>query len=73
MLNTEKMMLKKYYGFDEAFNILSKIDNKRNKLNEFKQMPDKNIDNKNATLKYLKIIKNKLIDTFSTANTAENR
>ena len=40
------MMPKKYYGFDEAFNILSNIDSKRNKLNEFKQKCDKNIDKK---------------------------
>ena len=40
------MMPKKYCGFDEAFNIFSKIDNKRNKLNEFKLNCDKNIDKK---------------------------
>ena len=34
VLNTEKKMLKKDYGFDEAFNFFDKIDNKRNKPNE---------------------------------------
>ena len=34
LLNTEKEMLKKDYGFDGAFNFFDKIDNKRNKPNE---------------------------------------
>ena len=34
LLNAEKTILKKDYGFHEAFNIFDEVDNKRSKLNE---------------------------------------
>ena len=37
-------MLKKDYGFDEVFNIFNEIDNKRNKLNEYKPIASNKID-----------------------------
>ena len=39
-------MLKKQYGFDEAFNIFNKVDNKRNKLNEYHPWAPNKIDTK---------------------------
>ena len=66
------MILKKYYEIDEVFSICSKIDNRCNKLYEFKPKRDKN-SNKKAWLRYFKIIKNEPIDSFSTCNFSEIR
>ena len=56
LLNTEKPMLKKVYGFDEAFNNFHDIENKHNKPRT------SNKTSKNVVLQPFKIIENKLID-----------
>ena len=59
-------MFKKGYGFVKVFDIFDVIDNKSNKLNEYKcRMPTKN-DAKNVVLEYFKIIEDRLIDMPST-------
>ena len=50
LLNTEKTVPKKDYGFDEGFNIFDEIDNKRNKLYEYKTRTSNKIDTRNAML-----------------------
>ena len=66
LLNAEKTVLIKEYGFDEAFNIFDEIDNKHNKLSEYNPRTPNKIDTENVMLKYLKIIEGRLIDMFST-------
>ena len=66
LLNTEEMVLKKDYGFDEVFNIFNGIDNKHNKLNEYNSRTPNKTDAKNVMLQYLKSMEDRLIDLFST-------
>ena len=66
LLDAEKTVLEKEYGFDEVFNIFYKIDNKGNKLNEYNSRAPNKIDTKNVVPEYLKIIEDKLINMFST-------
>ena len=37
LINGEKTVLKKDYGFDETFDIFEELDDKRSKLNEYKR------------------------------------
>ena len=46
LLNAEETLLKKDHGFDEVFNILNEMDNKRNKRNEYKPITSNNITKK---------------------------
>ena len=62
--NSEKIMVKKNYGFDKAFNIFDEIDNKQNSLGLTRILI------KNAFLECLKIIENKLSDMFCTPTIA---
>ena len=68
LLNAGKTLLKKYYGFDHACNIFVEIDNKRNKLCEYKPRDTKNYTN-NVMLESLKIM---LFDMFSTLSTTKD-
>ena len=68
LINAEKAVFKKDYGFNESFNIFDEIDKKRNKLNEYKPRAYNKISTKNAMLEYLKIMENRLIDMFSTSS-----
>lgn len=58
LLNTVEKVLKKDYGFDEVFNTFNGIDNKHNKLNEYKPRTCNKINTKNTMLEYLQIIEN---------------
>ena len=58
MLHAEKTVLKKDYEFDDAFNNFDEIDNKHNKLNEYKPRTCNKINTKNTMLEYLQIIEN---------------
>ena len=66
LINGEKTVLKKDYGFDETFDIFEELDDKRSKLNEYKRRTSIKINIKNAMLQYLRIMKDKLIDMFTT-------
>ena len=55
-LTTEIMVLKKDYGFVDKFNIISKVDNKGNKLYEYKSRTRNKINTKNTLLNYLRIM-----------------
>ena len=66
LINGEKTVLKKDYGFDETFDIFEELDDKRSKLNEYKRRTSIKINIKNAMLEYLRIMKDKLIDMFTT-------
>ena len=61
-LNAVKTVLKKDYGFDEAFNIFVEIDNKCNKLNKYKARLLIRLIQKNAILRYLRIMEDELTD-----------
>ena len=65
LLNKEETVFKKYYGFDEIFNIFNETNNKRNKLTQYKPIASKEINKKGKMLAYLKIITDKLINIFS--------
>lgn len=65
LLNTEKAMLKKDYGFDEAFNIFDAVDNKYNNFYEYKPKTSNKILTQNVTLQYLRVKKDKLINMIS--------
>ena len=58
MLHAEKTVLEKDYEFDDAFNNFDEIDNKHNKLNEYKPRTCNKINTKNTMLEYLQIIEN---------------
>ena len=53
LLNAEKTVIEKNYGFDKVFNIFDKIENK---WNEDKPRSFNQINAKNAVLDYLKIV-----------------
>ena len=65
VLNAGKRVLKKDYGFDEVFNIFNKIDNNHHELHKYNPRTSYMINRKNEMLEYLKIMKWKLIDIFS--------
>ena len=65
LLNTEKMVLRKDYGFDETFNIFDEIDNMRNRLYAYKPKASNTINTNNKLLEYLKIMEGKLTEMFS--------
>ena len=69
-LNTEKPILKKLYRFDETFNTFDDLENKRNKLNEYKPRTSNKINTKNVMIEHLKIIENRFIDIFTTCSIA---
>ena len=48
LLNTGKTVLKKYYGFNEVFNIFDDIDNNHHKLHEYNPRTFNMIKRKNA-------------------------
>ena len=56
LLNSEKTVIEKNYGFDQVFNIFDKIENKWNELNEAKPRSFNQINAKNAVLDYLKVV-----------------
>ena len=58
MLHAEKTVLEIDYEFDDAFNNFYEIDNKHNKLNEYKPRTCNKINTKNTMLEYLQIIEN---------------
>ena len=66
LLKAEKAMLRKDYGFDEVFNIFDEKYKKCDNLNKYKACACNKINTKNEMLEYLKTMKNKLIDMFST-------
>ena len=64
-------MIKKNYGFYEAFDVSDETDNKRqqsldNKCDEYNPRTVNDINTKNEMLEYLKIMEYKLIDMFPT-------
>ena len=59
-------MLKRDYGFDEAFDIFEEMNNNHHKLNGYNPGTSNIINRKNEMLEYLKIIGYLLIDMLST-------
>ena len=73
LLNAEKTMLKRDYGFDEAFNIFDGIDSKFNNLNEYKpRTSNKNNTKKPTILDYSKNIGERSVDIFATPSIISN-
>ena len=58
------MVLKKDYGFDEAFSIFDKIYNKRNKLNKCNSSSSNKVNTESTVLKFLKITEDRVIYVF---------
>ena len=56
LLNAEKTVLKKDYGFVEIFSVLDEINNKHNKLYDYKPRTPNKINTKLALLNYLRTI-----------------
>ena len=52
----KKTVLREDYGFDEAFNIFDDIDNKYNKIYDYRPRAPNKIKSKNIMLKYLKLM-----------------
>ena len=57
LLNSEKIMLKKKYGYNKAFNVFEGIARKSIKLYEYKPKNSDKINTKNEMPEYLKNIK----------------
>ena len=58
-------MLKRDYGFDEAFGIFEEMNNNHHKLNGYNSGTSNTINRKNEMLEYLRIIEYLLIDMLS--------
>ena len=65
LLNARKTVLEKDYGFDKVFNIFDEIDNSY-KLQIHNPRTSTMINRKNEMLKYLEIIRLRLIDMLYT-------
>ena len=64
ILKLQKTILKKDYGFDEAFNIFDEIDHRSKKTYEYKPSSSNEINTNNVMLEYMRVMEDTLIDMF---------